>query len=114
MAGAWWDRDTVLDDHLRHDVDPEEHYGLFDGARQPKPASEIVRAMYGGDEAGAAIDGPARAAVAVTPWPNWLVAGLIGGAAVLYLLAVVLRQHDRRTANRNRLSEPPPLDPPGL
>lgn len=122
MAGAWWDRDTVLDDHLRQDLDPEEHYGLFDGERRPKPASLVVRAMYGaGDASDASAEAtppPAAtpvapvAPVAGPPRPTWLVAALIGGAGLLYLITAGLRHHDRRTAQHGEPPSPPPQNHP--
>ena len=59
MPGAWWDRDTDLEDHLVHDEDPEEHYGLFDGERRAKPAAATVAEMYGADAPIAAAPAPA-------------------------------------------------------
>ncbi len=46
LHGAWWDRTTVDDDHLQHDEDPEEHYGLVTGERRPKAAYQAVAAMF--------------------------------------------------------------------
>jgi cellulose synthase/poly-beta-1,6-N-acetylglucosamine synthase-like glycosyltransferase len=101
MAGAWWDRDSAPDDHLRHDEDPEEHYGLFDGERQPKPASAAVRAMYG-DANAAPVPGEGLAPTSAEPArPTWLVAGVIGAAVLLYVLTAGLRRHDRRAAQRH-------------
>jgi hypothetical protein len=45
-ADDYWERQTVLDDHLRHDDDPEESYGLVTGERQPKEAYAAVAALY--------------------------------------------------------------------
>jgi cellulose synthase/poly-beta-1,6-N-acetylglucosamine synthase-like glycosyltransferase len=112
LAGAWWDRDTDLDDHLRHDEDPEEHYGLFDGLRQPKPASATVRAMYSGaDDAVVTATVPTESMAAGRTGesrPTWLVAGFLAGAALLYFVTAAMRKHDRLAAERLR---PPPQSP---
>jgi hypothetical protein len=46
----WWRRAHAPDDHLRHDRDPEEYYGIVRSDRKPKPAYEMVRAMFAGSE----------------------------------------------------------------
>jgi hypothetical protein len=45
-AGDWWTRGPAPDDELRHDRDPEETYGLVRSDRTPKPALEVVSAMF--------------------------------------------------------------------
>jgi cellulose synthase/poly-beta-1,6-N-acetylglucosamine synthase-like glycosyltransferase len=101
MEGAWWDRDTDLNDHLRHDEDPEEHYGLFDGTRRPKPASRAVRAMYGGDADGE-VAGTSASFGSGSSLAVWIVVGTVGGALVLYLATVRMRMRDRQRANALR------------
>jgi hypothetical protein len=44
--GDWWTRLPAPDDELRHDQDPEETYGLVRSDRTPKPALEVVSAMF--------------------------------------------------------------------
>ncbi|HVE65629.1 MAG TPA: hypothetical protein VNC59_03535, partial [Thermoanaerobaculia bacterium] len=44
--GDWWDREAAPDDEKRHDLDPEEHYGIVTAVRQPRPASGVVRDMF--------------------------------------------------------------------
>jgi hypothetical protein len=46
----WWRRAHAPDDHLRHDRDPEEYYGILRSDRKPKPAYAMVRDMFGGSE----------------------------------------------------------------
>ncbi|HET6203436.1 MAG TPA: glycosyltransferase family 2 protein [Planctomycetota bacterium] len=48
IPGAWWDRERALDDHLAHDLDPEECYGILTGERKPKPAFAALADLYGG------------------------------------------------------------------
>ena len=103
MPGAWWDRDTDLEDHLVHDEDPEEHYGLFDGERRAKPAAATVAEMYGADVPIAAAPAPApdvRPAGAPRGQlsPGWMVVIALLTAAALWLLAAGLRNRDRRAA----------------
>jgi cellulose synthase/poly-beta-1,6-N-acetylglucosamine synthase-like glycosyltransferase len=75
FAGAWWDRVEALDDHARHDRDPEEHYGLVSGDRRPKPAFEMIAALYGREQRG-------------SPGATALVLGLFGLAAASWLGAL--------------------------
>jgi hypothetical protein len=93
LEGAWWDRTEVLDDHLEHDRDPEEHYGLVTGDRRPKPAYAAVAAMYGAPASPA----PRLASIAV--------------AAVIVLAAISLIWSVWWTGRRRRtrpLSPEPP------
>lgn len=46
----WWRREEAPNDHLRHDRDPEEHYGIVYANRDPKPAYDTVREMFGATE----------------------------------------------------------------
>lgn len=91
MAGAWWDREPDMQDHLRHDQDPEEHYGLFDSARRPKPASRVLAALYGG---AAPPDTPPSRHSRLTA----AVSGAVGAALVLFLLARAMRARHRAAA----------------
>jgi hypothetical protein len=45
-VGSWWDRVDAFDDEQRHDLDPEEHYGILTGDRRPKLAAAEVREMF--------------------------------------------------------------------
>jgi hypothetical protein len=69
--GFWWDRVEAPDDEKTHDQDPEEHYGIFTGYRQPKPAAAVVKEMFSAEDEprapGAAppVDRNARAVAAV-------------------------------------------------
>lgn len=42
----WWTREHAPNDELTHDIDPEEHYGIFTVGRTPKPAAATVRRMF--------------------------------------------------------------------
>lgn len=42
----WWHRKPDSKDHLSHDNDPEEHYGIVTGDRKLKPGYEAVRFMF--------------------------------------------------------------------
>lgn len=44
--GDWWTRVPAPDDELRHDLDPEETYGLVRADRSPKPALAVVAEMF--------------------------------------------------------------------
>jgi hypothetical protein len=44
--GDWWDRRPDPDDEKRHDLDPEEYYGVMTGERQPRIAATAVKEMY--------------------------------------------------------------------
>lgn len=44
--GDWWTRVPAPDDELRHDEDPEETYGLVQADRTPKPAFNVVTAIF--------------------------------------------------------------------
>lgn len=46
----WWEREKDLNDHLKHDNDPEEYYGIVTSDREPKPAYEAVRKMFADTE----------------------------------------------------------------
>jgi hypothetical protein len=50
-SGNWWDRVPDPDDEKRHDLDPEEYYGLFTADRRPRPAAAAVKAMFAGGPA---------------------------------------------------------------
>ena len=45
-APDWWRRVEAPEDHLTADRDPEEHYGIVDTERRPKPAYAAVAAMF--------------------------------------------------------------------
>lgn len=45
--GDWWTRVPAPNDEMTHDQDPEEHYGIVNGDRTPKPALAVVTAMFG-------------------------------------------------------------------
>jgi GT2 family glycosyltransferase len=42
----YWRRVDDPDDHLTHNQDPEEHYGIVTAYREPKPAFDVVRKMF--------------------------------------------------------------------
>lgn len=42
----WWQRVQDPGDHLQHDMDPEEHYGIVTSDRKLKPAYEAVSKMF--------------------------------------------------------------------
>lgn len=91
LEGAWWDRVDDNDDHLRHDRDPEEHYGLVTAERVRKPAFAAVAAMYG-----VAAEGLAPTA-ATFPWPRpgtLVVVGALLAAALS--LVIVISNNNRR------------------
>ncbi len=44
--GDWWDRRPDPDDEKRHDLDPEEYYGIVTAERQPRVASAAVKDMF--------------------------------------------------------------------
>jgi hypothetical protein len=44
--GDWWDRRPDPDDEKRHDLDPEEYYGVMTAERQPKLAAVAVKEMF--------------------------------------------------------------------
>jgi prepilin-type N-terminal cleavage/methylation domain-containing protein/prepilin-type processing-associated H-X9-DG protein len=44
--GAWWSRRPAPDDAATHDRDPEEHYGLVEADRTPKPSYHAVSQMF--------------------------------------------------------------------
>jgi cellulose synthase/poly-beta-1,6-N-acetylglucosamine synthase-like glycosyltransferase len=108
MADAWWDRDTALDDHLRHDADPEEHYGLFDGQRRPKAASAAMAAAFGGPASDGAPPADARSG---DLRPALLVIGAITVAAILFLFASRMRARHRAEAARLVPPTMPQTDP---
>jgi cellulose synthase/poly-beta-1,6-N-acetylglucosamine synthase-like glycosyltransferase len=60
--GDWWEREYAPDDEKKHDLDPEEYYGIFTAERAPRPASIAVREMF---QAGGS--GPARTWFYVIP-----------------------------------------------
>lgn len=103
LAPAWWDRDTALDDHLAHDEDPEEHYGLFDGERRAKPAARAVAVMYGASEPPVVETAPPADVVPAGEHPRqrpWLmVTSVLGAAGALYLLTARMRARDRHAAD---------------
>jgi len=47
----WWRREQAPDDHLTHDRDPEEYYGIVTSKRIPKSAYNAVSEMFGGTKA---------------------------------------------------------------
>jgi glycosyltransferase involved in cell wall biosynthesis len=91
-APDWWRRQDAPDDHLTADQDPEEHYGVFDAYRRPKPAAHAVRAVFADTEAArfpalAARWGPAAA----------IVAG-VGAAVAMYVRGVFRRRRTTEVA----------------
>lgn len=48
--GDWWDREPAPDDEKRHDLDPEEYYGIVTGERHPRLAYGVVREFFGSGE----------------------------------------------------------------
>jgi GT2 family glycosyltransferase len=44
--GDWWDRRPDPDDEKRHDLDPEEYYGIVTAERQPRAAAATVKDMF--------------------------------------------------------------------
>ncbi len=101
LEGAWWDRVDVLDDHLRHDRDPEEYYGLVTGDRQRKPAFAAIAAMYRGDP-------PAPVATGTSTWMSGITLA-VGAAMLLSLLSLVVavRHNNRRLASQAADSSSP-------
>lgn len=85
IEGAWWDRELDLDDHLVHDRDPEEHYGLMTIDRQPKPAYAAIAEAYGAAAAGP--DSPDRRA--------FLLVGTLVGLGLLCFLGACRWQRRR-------------------
>lgn len=89
----WWRRSHAPDDHLRHDRDPEEYYGIVHSDRKPKPAYETVRAMFGGSEISfTPIANPILERARLAKRLFWLaggvgVFGLAATAVLLYLRA---------------------------
>jgi hypothetical protein len=101
IQGAYWDRAMDPDDHLRHDEDPEEYYGLFDGERHPRPARDAIALLYASD---GPIDASADAAVhrGTGSKLGLLVAGTIAGAGVLFLFTARMRARHRAEARALR------------
>lgn len=72
---GYWEREYAPDDALRHDEDPEEHYGIVRSDRTPKAAYYAVGAMWAGKRS---------RELSVYPWLvvlglgvlSWLVLGL--------------------------------------
>jgi cellulose synthase/poly-beta-1,6-N-acetylglucosamine synthase-like glycosyltransferase len=82
----WWFRKPDPNDHLKHDEDPEEHYGIVTSSRELKPAYEAVRKMFA-ETAPSAKDG----------WPGVL--SLIAFALVIFVVSMsiyVYRQRSRQ------------------
>lgn len=52
----YWRRVKDSNDHLTHNEDPEEHYGIVTSDRRPKPAYAAVRDMFAADPLLAARD----------------------------------------------------------
>lgn len=52
----WWEREHDPDDELRHDLDPEEYYGIFTAQRSPKPAAAVVKRMFTPSGSGSLLD----------------------------------------------------------
>jgi hypothetical protein len=85
----WWRRAHAPDDHLRHDRDPEEYYGIVRSDRKPKPAYEMVRAMFAGSEISfTPIANPALERARLTSRLFWLAGGV--GVFALAATAVLL------------------------
>lgn len=87
-APDWWRRQDAPDDHLTADQDPEEHYGIFDAHRRPKPAAHAVRDMFASETS---MRSDARAWVR-----RWGAVGAIalgvGAALGMYLRGVARRR----------------------
>lgn len=49
-TGDWWDREPAPNDEKRHDLDPEEYYGIVTAERHPRPAFGVVRDLFAGGE----------------------------------------------------------------
>ena len=45
-AGNWWDRVPDPQDEKRHDLDPEEYYGVMTAERHARPAAAAVKEMF--------------------------------------------------------------------
>jgi hypothetical protein len=49
-SGEWWDREPAPNDEKRHDLDPEEYYGIVTAERHPRPAFGMVRDLFADEE----------------------------------------------------------------
>ena len=58
--GDWWDRRPDPDDEKRHDLDPEEYYGIVTAERQPRAAAAIVKEMFSASKGSQIIVVPSR------------------------------------------------------
>jgi hypothetical protein len=48
--GDWWDREPAPNDEKRHDLDPEEYYGIVTAERHPRPAFGVVRDLFADEQ----------------------------------------------------------------
>lgn len=93
----WWRRADAPDDHLTHDEDPEEHYGIVRMDRTPKPAFAAVARMFG-----AAPDIIPREDGAPTEWfSGFGLVRLLSGIAVVVLIGWVLVARSRAARSRD-------------
>jgi cellulose synthase/poly-beta-1,6-N-acetylglucosamine synthase-like glycosyltransferase len=76
---GYWMREFAPADHLTHDLDPEEHYGILTAERVPKPAYQVVRQMFRADDAA-----PVAAGLYLGRWVFLLCFALV----ILYTLYV--------------------------
>jgi hypothetical protein len=86
---GYWERQYDPDDALRHDDDPEEHYGIVRFDRTPKPAYHAVAAMWGQ---------PMRSAILI--WMPWVI---VAALAVFSWFVLGLG----RSARRRRATQSP-------
>jgi hypothetical protein len=92
---GYWERRYDRDDALRHDPDPEEHYGIVRSDRTPKPAYEAVGRMWSRRTAGGR-------------WSPWLI---LAGLGVATWLAFGLGRRGsvaRRPGAESRIRRPHP------
>lgn len=74
--GDWWDRKADPDDEKRHDLDPEEYYGVVTGERQPRPAAATVKEMFAASSSTRTIPAVAVAMLVLLAAGTWGVAKL--------------------------------------
>ncbi|HUF05221.1 MAG TPA: glycoside hydrolase family 2 TIM barrel-domain containing protein [Aridibacter sp.] len=100
QAPDWWRRQDSPDDHLTHDKDPEEHYGIFHHDRKPKPAVDAVREMFTNDSAGFAVTFPGLT-LDVLKWGA--VAFLVLLALGFYLMVLLKRRGKTKIDVKRRI-----------
>ena len=88
----WWRRKEAPNDHLRHDLDPEEYYGIVHADREPKPAYEAVREMFEGSETEFV---PVATPELDRRWMVQFSVWLVGGLAVLLVTGTAVALHGR-------------------